>query len=354
MMCRQWRIVFMYRKEVYSMSKIIYKSVFSDYFNSYCELRVGLGYTDLEICHFFKVFDDYFVQKGIDSIFVTESVYNEMMDYLVNENGRNRYRYASKFAILMKYMARLGVPVYIPRVGRIPKRNFIPYIFTHDELCRIFTAADQIQLAIPYSRSMLIIMPAILRTLYSTAMRVGEALALKNEDVDLERQIIIIKNSKNRTQRIAPINPSLKVVLKQYISYRNQIPVKGLEEGSSPFFVNLSGKTCSQHAILTRFIEILHAANIPYKGHHKGPRIHDLRHTACVHAMERMVREGKDIYCAMPYIAAYMGHKRLESTNNYLRLTQGMYPDLIKTTMPIDRLFDNTVYDNLNFEDVYE
>ena len=70
--------------------------------------------------------------------------------------------------------------------------------------------------------------------------------------------------------------------------------------------------------------------------------------------MERMVREGKDIYCAMPYIAAYMGHRRLESTNSYLRLTQEMYPDLIKTTMPIDRLFDNTVYDNLNFEDIYE
>lgn len=354
MMCRQWMIVSMYRKEVCSMSKIIYKSVLSEYFNSYCELRVGLGYSDAGICHYFKVFDDYFVHKGINSTFVTESVYNEMMDYLVNENGRNRYRYASKFSMLMKYMARLGVPVYIPRVGRIPKGNFIPYIFTHEELHRIFSAADQMRLPSPNSRSMLIIMPAILRTLYSTAMRVGEALALKNEDVDLERQTIIIKNSKNRTQRIAPINPSLKVVLKQYISYRNQIPVKGLEKSSSPFFVNLSGKTCCQHAILTRFVEILHAANIPYKGHQKGPRIHDLRHTACVHAMERMVRNGKDIYCTIPYIAAYMGHKRLESTDSYLRLTQEMYPDLIKTTMSIDRLFDNTVYDNLNFEDIYE
>ncbi len=353
-MCRQWKMASIYRKEVFSMSNIIYKSVFADYFNSYCELCIELGYSDAYTHRFLKVFDDYFCMKGIDSVFVTESVYNEMMDYLVNENGRNRYRYASKFSILMKYMARLGVPVYIPRVGRIPKSNFIPYIFTHDELSRIFAAADQMRLNVPYNRSMLIIMPAILRTLYSTAMRVGEALALKNEDVDLERQTIIIKNSKNRTQRIAPINPSLKVVLKQYISYRNQIPVKGLEEDSSPFFVNLSGKTCSQHAILTRFIEILHMANIPYKGNYKGPRIHDLRHTACVHAMERMVREGKDIYCTMPYIAAYMGHKKLESTNSYLRLTQEIYPELIKTTMPIERLFDNTVYDKLNFEDIYE
>ena len=81
------------------MSKIIYRSVFSEYFNSYCELHVGLGYSDVEIRHYFKVFDDYFVLKGINSTFVTESVYNEMMDYLVNENGRNRYRYASKFTI---------------------------------------------------------------------------------------------------------------------------------------------------------------------------------------------------------------------------------------------------------------
>lgn len=70
--------------------------------------------------------------------------------------------------------------------------------------------------------------------------------------------------------------------------------------------------------------------------------------------MGRMVKEGKDIYCAMPYIAAYMGHKRLESTNNYLRLTQEVYPDIMKATRSIDKLFDDSVYDKSNFEDEYE
>ncbi len=336
------------------MSKVIYQSVLSDYFNSFCEQRVKLGYSDSEMRQFFKVFDSYFYNKGIDTVFITESIYNDMMDFLTNENGRNRYRYASKFSMLMKYMSRLGVPVYIPKVGKIPKNNFIPYIFTQDEMYKIFKAADRLRLLKPYNRSIVIIMPAILRMLYSTAMRIGEALALKNEDVDIDNQTIIIKNTKNRCQRIAPINPSLEIVLKQYISYRNQIPIKGIENASSPFFVNLSGKPCSQHSVLARFIEILQNAGIPYKGHHQGPRIHDIRHTACVHTMVKLVKEGKDIYCVMPYIATYMGHKRLESTNNYLRLAQEIYPDIIKITKAIDRLFDDSVYDNFNFQDIYE
>ena len=350
-MYQRWRIVFMSRKEVYSMYEVVYQSVFSDYFNSFCEQRIKLGYSDSEIRQYFKVFDNYFYNRGIDTVFVTESIYNDMMDYLTNENGRNRYRYASKFSMLMKYMSRLGVPVYIPRVGKIPKNNFMPYIFTHDELCKIFKVTDHLRLSKFHSHSIIIIMPAILRMLYSTAMRIGEALALKNEDVDLDSQTITIKSSKNRSQRIAPINPSLKIVLKQYVSYRNQIPVKGIENASSPFFVNLSGDSCSQRSVLARFIEILQKAGIAYKGHHQGPRIHDLRHTACVHAMVKLVKEGKDIYCAMPYIAAYMGHKTLEATNNYLRLTKEVYPDIIKATQAIDTLFDNSVYNNFNHED---
>lgn len=70
--------------------------------------------------------------------------------------------------------------------------------------------------------------------------------------------------------------------------------------------------------------------------------------------MVKLVKEGKDIYCVMPYIAAYMGHKRLESTNNYLRLTQEIHPDIIKATKAIDKLFDDSVYGNFNFEDRYE
>ena len=33
-----------------------------------------------------------------------------------------------------------------------------------------------------------------------------------------------------------------------------------------------------------------------------------------------------DLYYSMPILMTYMGHKCLESTNNYVRLTQEMFP----------------------------
>lgn len=328
-----------------------FKSVFGKYFVSFCKERQALGLSTKGKIMFLKVFDNYFYNRGFTSTFVSEAIYNEMITYLTEEEGRNKYRYSQMFAQIMKYMARLGNPVYIPQVCKCPKSRYIPYIYTHDEISRIFEASNRIRIKRANNRVMVIIMPALIRMLYSTGMRLGEALALLNEDVDFDRKIINIKVTKNGHPRIAPINTSLDSVLKQYIKFRNRTKVPGIDAPSSPFFTNILGEPCAIHAVDQRFIEILKLAGIKYKGYFQGPRVHDLRHTACVHAMVKMVKSGKDIYCAMPYIAAYMGHRSLESTNYYLRLTAEMYPDIIEACKGVDGLLDSPIYDNINFED---
>jgi len=42
------------------------------------------------------------------------------------------------------------------------------------------------------------------------------------------------------------------------------------------------------------------------------------------------VREGADIYCVLPILATYLGHKTLFGTERYVRLTHEMYPDVVK------------------------
>jgi hypothetical protein len=43
-----------------------------------------------------------------------------------------------------------------------------------------------------------------------------------------------------------------------------------------------------------------------------------------------MTKSGIDIYSAMPILSTALGHTNLESTNKYVRLTEEMYPELIK------------------------
>jgi len=77
------------------------------------------------------------------------------------------------------------------------------------------------------------------------------------------------------------------------------------------------------------FRTLLSRCNIPFTGNHHGPRIHDLRHTAAVHAFAQMARSGQDVYTGLPVIATWLGHKSLSSTEKYVRLVEAMYPDLV-------------------------
>jgi integrase len=94
--------------------------------------------------------------------------------------------------------------------------------------------------------------------------------------------------------------------------------------------VSLAGATCLQGSVYNWFRKILIAAGIPHEGEHKGPRVHDLRHSYAVHALEKMARSGLDLYYSLPILSASLGHKHIQSTENYVRLTAEMYPNLLK------------------------
>ena len=64
----------------------------------------------------------------------------------------------------------------------------------------------------------------------------------------------------------------------------------------------------------------------------KELRIHDLRHTYAVHALEFSISKGMDPYCSLPALSTYMGHKGIESTEYYLRLTKQYFVNVLNYT----------------------
>jgi len=73
--------------------------------------------------------------------------------------------------------------------------------------------------------SMLFVMPAMLRLLYATGLRIGEAVVLLNKDVNLKDNFLVIRDSKNGKQRMIPISESLSSVCKEYARYRDLLPL---------------------------------------------------------------------------------------------------------------------------------
>ncbi len=73
-------------------------------------------------------------------------------------------------------------------------------------------------------------MPVLFRLLYATGIRVGEAMSLSISDVDVENNLLKVRDSKNGKERIVPFSESMSLALKDYLKYRRQRPVlKGID-----------------------------------------------------------------------------------------------------------------------------
>jgi site-specific recombinase XerD len=232
----------------------------------------------------------------------------------------------------------------MPKMPKNVKSDFVPYIFTHQQIQFVFEASDKLVMSKRSTKDCIIFaIPALLRLLYSTGMRINEALFIKNEDVDLVRQRIILKKTKNQMQRLIPLNASLLMTLKQYEAYRNKMPLQGVSKPDSFFFVSPTGKPLVDYSVLRWFRKILKDCRIP-NGY--AIRIHDIRHTFAVHSLVKMIDSGVDIYCALPILSVFLGHKKVESTENYVRLTQEMYPDVVK----MEQSFTSYIFPEMNFK----
>ena len=99
-------------------------------------------------------------------------------------------------------------------------------------------------------------------------------------------------------------------------------------DASAPFFISYTGSKITKGTAYCWFRKILRMAGIPFIGDHRGPRVHVSRHTFAVHSLMKQVRSGRDIYCLLPILSVFMGHKTLAGTEHYVRLTSEIFPEL--------------------------
>ena len=275
-------------------------------------------------------FDRFFNQIKQTDFCIKKEHMDKWLSTRKNDSKGTLYHKYSIWSQFCRFMCYLGHECYIPRMPRRhPEAGFVTFIFTREQINNIFNTCDWMRMKEHHANSILFIMPALLRVLYSTGIRISEALSIINKDIDFERHVIILNKTKNGDQRLAPIDKSLELVLKEYIKYRDRLPVEGIGDPDSHLFVAPTGKPCARKTVLSRFHTILGDCNIPYTGNQHGPRVHD-RHTCAVHSLIKLTSEGMDIYCCLPVLASFMGHKKVFDTEHYVRLTQEMYPEVLK------------------------
>jgi site-specific recombinase XerD len=137
----------------------------------------------------------------------------------------------------------------------------------------------------------------VAQTLYYTGMRISECLNLQVDEVNLEDNLIYVKQGKGNKDRIIPINPKLKKLL---INYKEDWRVE-----SDNFFATKISGTLSTTSVARIFRETTKAL-----GWKKKVTAHILRHSFASKLVKNNVHLVK--------ISKLLGHSSLKTTSIYV------------------------------------
>ena len=261
-------------------------------------------------------FDCFLVQQGFNRpriIREITDIYQQGITRLAPRTQSNRMCVLRQFC---EYLAGSDPQSYVPRPLKMIRSHGAhqPYIYNSRQVRALLAAASKLP---PLGSLRPHTYRTLLGLLYSTGIRIGEAMALNLEDVQPSTQRIYIAEGKFRKARWVALSGSTCRVLQHYIDRRFKSTPHSPD---SPLLLNERRRRLCHPTVNQTFRGLLQKCDIPHNKR-TGPRIHDLRHTFAVHRLLAWYRDGQDVNARLPALATYMGHVDISSTHVYLQPT---------------------------------
>lgn len=153
--------------------------------------------------------------------------------------------------------------------------------------------------------------------LYSTGLRISEALALNLRDVNTECATLFVRRGKFRKERLVPMSPSTLEAMAVWLEHRQQYAGS---EASAPLFIVRWNKRPSRDQVYRTFRRLCRQCGIDGD---PPPRLHDLRHNYACRRIALWREEGRDVNALLPVLANAMGHVNFFATQVYLHMDAG-------------------------------
>ena len=168
-----------------------------------------------------------------------------------------------------------------------------------------------------------------LRLLLLTGLRRGEAIALRDQDVDLTEGVLTIQHSKFGKTRFVPLAADLTDRLR---AYRERVTAQiAPRRPKDAFFPRSDGRQpTAAKSLYKSFRQALDLAGIEHRGRGEGPRLHDLRHTFAVLRLLSWYEANADLGTKLPLLATYLGHVGLATSQVYLHMTRDLVGEVTR------------------------
>ena len=239
--------------------------------------------------------------------------------HLTRTVRRNRMRIVRNLCL---YRRRTEPDCFVPDLELFPRNHqpASPYIFTEIDIQRLLMEADKLEPTGPSPlrrenhRLALVL-------LFTTGIRRGELVRLTLADFDERDKTLAIRETKFHKSRIVPLSTTTTREVRTFLKQRRAAGAPQLP--ASPLLWNRygGGGGYTGAGLAQGLRALMRAAGI-VKQDGRVPRVHDARHSFAVNALLRWYRAGIDVTARLPYLATYMGHISVVSTQHYIHLVE--------------------------------
>jgi integrase len=197
------------------------------------------------------------------------------------------------------------------------KTRRVPRIYSRDEISGLVLAATML----PSSDSLRpMTYAALISLLAATGLRISEALHLLVSDITPDG--LLIRRTKFQKTRLVPLHETAVRGLGNYLTHRQK-----MRRGGDHVFVSNDGQPLVYRKVRSVFRTLLKSAGLKPSGG-RWPRIHEIRHTFAVRALESSPTGRQRIGQHMLALATYLGHVNIDATYWYLETTPELLRDI--------------------------
>jgi integrase len=213
------------------------------------------------------------------------------------------------------YLQTIDPATEVPPAGVFAVRyqRPTPYLWSDTDIRRLLSAARMLTPPLKAAG-----FEALFGLLAVSGMRVGEAVRLGRDDVDLDAGVITISEqiAKLEKARLIPVHPTTLVALDRYVGERDRLcPTPR----SQRFFISSVGTALTRSEVAKTLRGLTTALGLRTDTIH--PVAHQLRHTFAVRTLVGWQRSGVQIDERIVLLSTYLGHVSPAESYWYLTAT---------------------------------
>lgn len=220
----------------------------------------------------------------------------------MREKGRKESTLRLYYEAIKFFYKSHGIMDRVPSMRFHKEIDRLPRILSPQDIERILASCTNMKFK------------TLFAIIYSSGLRISEALNLRLCDVDFERNTVFVHAGKNGKDRYTILAKSAQVLLKEYMT---------IYRPSGRVFYSTDRETgLSPETVRRRFRKIISGLGLDTR-----LSIHTLRHCFATHSIEN----GTSLF----HVMHLLGHAHIETTMKYLHMRS---PNFLGLASPLDAL----------------